>query len=450
MESYKFDQGLTLRNATLYMDSIAIYRNLLKDDVFKNLYRLISSINNPNMNVSTFLNYYNDLYFSMAQSGTNSIKSYILKSIILEENPFSVKAGAGLDVEEWLVRAAGDDLDGLQHVSKILASELKEYALKALCRTEFEENIIKNLPEWSNLADTKELSISVDLIEQVFSSSEKWSKGLGTLRHYFEICGSGIVGQFRAFIWDHSGAVGTLKGIENPDSIKLTDLIGYHDERSEIINNTQQFLNGYRANNVLLYGDRGTGKSSTVKAIVNEYYSRGLRIIEVSKKDLVDFPEIIRNLKGRKQKFILFVDDLAFEENEDNYTALKTVLEGGLEAKSDNVLIYATSNRRHLVKERFSDRAGFQSQNYEDEVRSADTMQEKLSLSDRFGITVVFSSPNKNKYLEIVEGIAANRGLKFDREQLHREAMKWELWYNGLSPRTAKQFVDWLEGQEDM
>jgi uncharacterized protein len=228
----------------------------------------------------------------------------------------------------------------------------------------------------------------------------------------------------------------------------LQDLVSYDLERSEVINNTLQFLKGFPANNILLYGDRGTGKSSTVKAILNEYYNQGLRLIEVSKSHLIDFPEIIADLKERKQKFIIFVDDLSFDDNEQNHNSLKAVLEGGIESKPSNVLIYATSNRRHLIKEKFSDRVGFQSGNADDEVRSADTMQEKLSLSDRFGITVVFSSPNKDKYLEIVEGLAIKRGLAFDKESLKKEALKWELWYNGRSPRTARQFIDWLEGEK--
>lgn len=451
MDQYEVDQGIKLREATLSLDSITIYRNLLKDEVIMSLYRLISSINNPDLDASTFLNNYNDFFFRLVKNKTNSLKSHIVNCIIFDENPFSSQAGAGEPCEKWLVEAAERDLDSLQYISELSAGELKKYAQMFLCRMELEENKIKSLPEWSqSLEDLNDDNNIKEFIKGIFVPGISWSSSLYKLKNYYESRGSGIIGRYQAFIWEHSGTAGILKGIENPDPIKLTDLIGYHEERSEIIDNTLQFINGYRANNILLYGDRGTGKSSTVKAIVNEFHTRGLRIIEVSKKDLVDFPEIIRKLKGRKQRFILFVDDLAFEENEDSYTALKTVLEGGLEAKSDNVLIYATSNRRHLIKERFSDRAGFQSQNPDDEIRSADTMQEKLSLSDRFGITVVFSSPNKKKYLEIVEGLALGRGLKVEPERLHMEALKWEMLYNGFSPRTAKQFVDWLEGQENL
>jgi len=230
----------------------------------------------------------------------------------------------------------------------------------------------------------------------------------------------------------------------------LSDFIGYERERLEVVENTEKFVRGLPANNVLLYGDRGTGKSSTVKAIANEYKEQGLRIIEIPRKYLVDFPAVLRLIKGRKCRFIIFIDDLAFEDSEESYTVLKSVLEGGVENRPDNVLIYATSNRRHLIKEKFSDRAGLKSVDPDDEVRAQDTLQEKLSLSERFGITVVFTSPDKKGFLQIVEGLAAKRGINIDKDTLQREAMKWELMYNGRSARTARQFIDWLEGNESL
>ena len=246
---------------------------------------------------------------------------------------------------------------------------------------------------------------------------------------------------------DTEGGQGYLKGIESPDAICLDELVDVqNNERSRVIENTLQFLEGSPSNNVLLYGDRGTGKSSTVKAILNEYHGQGLRMLEVPKAYLADFPLIIRHLKNRTQKFIIFVDDLVFGDNEENYTSLKAVLEGGLESKTPNIVIYATSNRRHLVKEYFSERAGLQSGNHDEEVHARDSMQEKLSLADRFGISVVFSSPNQNQYLKIVDGIVAIRHLTIDQERLHREALQWSLRYNGHSARTARQFVDWIEG----
>jgi predicted AAA+ superfamily ATPase len=225
--------------------------------------------------------------------------------------------------------------------------------------------------------------------------------------------------------------------------INMDDLYSYERERREVLENTLQFLKGYQANNVLLYGDRGTGKSSTVKALVNEYHGKGLRIIEVPKGYLSDFPEIIRLLRGRSQKFIIFVDDLTFDDSTANYTALKAVLEGGLESRPSNVVIYATSNRRHLVKERFSDRPDSLDT---DEIHKNDSVQEKLSLADRFGITVIFTAPDQERYLEIASALAEQRGLQVQQNILKKEALKWANRHNGRSPRTARQFIDWLEG----
>ncbi|MCL6635108.1 MAG: ATP-binding protein [Peptococcaceae bacterium] len=199
------------------------------------------------------------------------------------------------------------------------------------------------------------------------------------------------------------------------------------------------------ANNVLLYGDRGTGKSSTVKALLNHYRDRGLRLVEVAKGDLNGFALIARQLRDRPQRFIIFVDDLSFEESEVAYKELKAVLEGGLESRPANVLIYATSNRRHLVREHFSDRAA--PAGPDGEVRGNDTVQEKLSLADRFGITVLFTSPDRALYLDIVRGLAKQRGISLAEGELERRALLWEAWHNGRSGRTARQFVDQISGR---
>ena len=192
-----------------------------------------------------------------------------------------------------------------------------------------------------------------------------------------------------------------------PDPIRLDQLVGYERERELVLQNTEQFLAGFAANSVLLYGDRGTGKSSTVKALLNEHAERGLRLVEVSRDDLGDFPWIIQQLRERPERFILFVDDLSFDEGERDYRGLKAVLEGSVEARPNNVVLYATSNRRHLVQERWTDRESTLSA----EIHGQDTMQEKLSLSDRFGIRVVFPSPDQRRYLAVVEALASQRGL---------------------------------------
>lgn len=441
----------------LALSSISVFRNLIDDNVLKNFYNLLDFFTSEHFgDLNKSLNLYNAFYFSLIESTPSlSFKEYIIDKVIFDENRFSSIAS----IQEFnlinndLKKAVSNDLNKFQIVTEFSPEILKGYLAKSFSLSEVETDLFENLPSWEASTQNSTGNCSVlgdkNIIISYFLKSKNWSECLQSLSNFYFENGSGIFARFNAFMWENSLGSGFLRGIENSDPITLSDLIGYHLERSEVVSNTIKFLNNLPANNVLLYGDRGTGKSSTVKAILNEYHKRGLRVIEVPKKHLMDFPEIIKNLKDKRQKFIIFVDDLAFEDNEENYTALKAVLEGGFESKPSNVVIYATSNRRHLIKEKFSDRVGLLSDNHDDEVRAADSIQEKLSLSDRFGITVVFASPDKQRYLEIVEGIAAKRGLKYDIEYLHREAMKWELWYNGRSPRTARQFVDWLEGEAD-
>lgn len=264
------------------------------------------------------------------------------------------------------------------------------------------------------------------------------------LAAYYHQHGTGLFARFRAFRWVSTPGGGHLEGVASPDPIRLSGLVGYERERTPVLRNTEQFVAGYSANNVLIYGDQGTGKSSTVKALFNEFAPRGLRLIEVAKDDLHDFPRILSLLRGRRDRFILFVDDLSFEEQETHYKALKAILEGGIEARPDNVLLYATSNRRHLVRERFSDRTG---PGEDDDVHVQDTMEEKVSLAARFGIRVTYLSPAQERYLAIVTELARARGLELEAATLRARALQWAQWQNGRSGRTARQFIDALEGE---
>jgi uncharacterized protein len=269
-----------------------------------------------------------------------------------------------------------------------------------------------------------------------------WPNLVVELAEFYYRHGSGLFGRFRAFRWTRRGQLGHLEGISHPDPIRLRELIAYDRERALLLENTEQFLDGFPANNVLLYGDRGTGKSSTVKALLSEYGDRGLRLIEVPKQLLADFPAILALVRGRRERFIVFVDDLSFDEHETLYKELKAVLEGTLEARPENVLVYATSNRRHLIVERFSDHDAPS----DAEIHRMDTVQEKLSLSDRFGLRLLFLSPDQQRYLEIVDGLVEQRGLKIEADELQRRALQWATWQNGRSGRTARQFVDHLTG----
>lgn len=444
MQYIEFQSNFKIRSTRLALESISIYRNLLRDPVIKKLYLLLDYADGDKVSLEKIIDLYNSFFFELLQSGAASLEGYIVDKIIFDENPFS-RDGFNIG------RVVSNDLKNLQLVSRFSSADIKSALAESIGDSEY-GYVVEELPDWDN-TENSAYENSVDYIkhmEKKFYSSDDWRKCAVLLEKFHHDYGYGIFARYRAFVWEHESGKGKLKSISDPDPIQLSDLIGYKDERSVVIENTLQFLNGFPANNVLLHGDRGTGKSSTVKAILNKYYKQGLRMIELPKSYIADFPDIIRILRDKPQKFIIFIDDLVFGDNEESYTALKSVLEGGLEQRSRNILIYATSNRRHLVKEYFSDRLGSQDRNNEEEIHSGDSRQEKLSLADRFGINVVFISPDKKKYLEIVEGIAKKRKLNIDRETLHREAVKWEMWYNGRSPRTAVQFVDWIEGHKSI
>lgn len=262
-----------------------------------------------------------------------------------------------------------------------------------------------------------------------------------TLTEFYRDYGVGKFGLHKAFRIRHDGEGVEVEPILNIAHVKLSDLVGYELAKQKLIENTEAFVNGRKANNCLLYGDAGTGKSSSIKGIVNEYYDRGLRVIEVYKHQFQDLNEVIAQIKNRNYRFILYMDDLSFEEFEIEYKYLKAVIEGGLEKKPDNVLIYATSNRRHLVREKFSDK-----EEREDDLHKGDTVAEKLSLVSRFGVTIYFGAPDQKQFRQIVTELAKRNGISLSGEALFQEANKWELSHGGLSGRTAQQFIDYLAG----
>ena len=260
---------------------------------------------------------------------------------------------------------------------------------------------------------------------------------------FYKDFGVGKLGLHKAFRIVHKDDHADIVPITNIAHVKLDDLVGYEIAKKKLIDNTEAFVKGKRANNCLLFGDAGTGKSSSIKGILNQYYDDGLRIIEVYKHQFQDLNDVIAQIKNRNYKFIIYMDDLSFEEFEIEYKYLKAVIEGGLEKKPDNILIYATSNRRHLIKEDFKDKEGRR-----DQLHASDTVQEKLSLVSRFGVTIFFGSPNKKEFQNIVKTLAERYGIEMPEEQLLLEANKWELAHGGLSGRTAQQFIDYLLGQE--
>lgn len=277
------------------------------------------------------------------------------------------------------------------------------------------------------------------------SIASDWGPLAPELAAFFSRNGTGIFGDFRAFQWNPRPQGGTLQGIASPDPITLEDLVGYEDQKQWLVRNTGYFLAGHPANNVFVYGDRGTGKSSAIKALLNRFGGSSLRMVEVSRDDLNDLPRVMSLLRERPQHFIVFIDDLSFEEGETQYKTLKAVLEGSLESRPGNVVVYATSNRRHLIREFFSDRNDLQG----DEIRRQDTLQEKVSLADRFGIQLSFVAPDQKQYLAIVHAMAGRRGLALEPRDLQRRALQWAQRYNARSGRTARQFMDCLCAEVD-
>lgn len=263
-----------------------------------------------------------------------------------------------------------------------------------------------------------------------------------TLTAFYKEYGVGKFGLHKAFRIRHEAQGALIEPILNIAHVHLDDLVGYEIPKKKLIDNTEAFVAGKKANNCLLFGDAGTGKSSSIKAIANEYYDRGLRIIELYKHQFQDLNDVISQIKNRNYRFIIYMDDLSFEDFETEYKYLKAVIEGGLEKKPENVLIYATSNRRHLVREKFSDK-----EDRQDDLHKGDTVQEKLSLVSRFGVTIYFGAPDKKQFEEIVKTLAKRYGIMMEEKELLAKANQWELAHGGLSGRTAQQFADYLLGQ---
>lgn len=258
---------------------------------------------------------------------------------------------------------------------------------------------------------------------------------------FYENYGVGVFALNRAFKY-YEGKIIPVKVDEN---IKLENLVGYEIQKAELTRNTEAFINGRPANNVLLYGDGGTGKSTSVKALLNKYFSQGLRVVEVYKHQFRDILKIAHKLRRRNYKFILFIDDLSFEENEIDYKFLKAIIEGGIETKPENILIYATSNRRHIVREVWKDRDDME---HKGDIHRSDTVEEKLSLASRFGIAINYSSPTRENYHDIVIELAKEAGLEIEREKLLYGADRWEIQHGGKTGRAARQYIDYLLGEK--
>ncbi|MCD8300252.1 MAG: ATP-binding protein [Clostridiales bacterium] len=366
--------------------------------------------------------------------------NYLAYYLITNENPFSLtceKVGAN---DGSVNHFALNDFAAMKSLFDYDFSEI-ETALGIDCFS-----LISDY----HAIDKKELMYNKNVSEKVQELSRQLesaadAKGFfDAVTGFYRDYGVGMFGLNKAFRFAGTGAGGlSFLPINNMDQVVLDDLIGYEIQKKKLVDNTKAFVEGRKANNVLLFGDAGTGKSTSVKAIVNEFYGDGLRMIEIYKHQFKDLSNLISAVKNRNYKFIIYMDDLSFEGFEVEYKFLKAVIEGGVETKPDNVLIYATSNRRHLIQENWSDRNDME---FSDGMHRSDTMQEKLSLANRFGVTISFSKPSQKEYFGIVIGLARRAGITLSDEELKAEANKWELSHGGISGRTAQQFINYVEG----
>ncbi|NET61979.1 MAG: ATP-binding protein [Symploca sp. SIO2E6] len=411
--------------------SLLLYQNVIGDSVGAAFVHLLQTIRHGDADGLNCLQAYGSWFKALAAQG-QTWQSYLLRQILLDDNPFSKQAQSTsvANLSPTLIAAAQHDLQALQSLYQCSSEQLYHW-VQVASHTELPSKIVVETD--TETRDTPDgLTINV-LLQQL----DNWGEAVEDLAAYYRQYGTGLFAQYQALRWQTS----QLIGIAHPDPIQLTELVGYESQKATLIKNTEFLLAGYPALNVLLYGSRGSGKSSLVKGLLTEYRDRGLRIVEVAKSDLRVLPTIVEQLRDVPQKFIIFVDDLSFEEDDDAFKALKVVLEGNVTARPPNVVVYATSNRRHLIREFFADRPRPSEQ---DEVQAWDTMQEKLSFSDRFGLTLTFEPANQDTYLQMVRHLAQLQGIATNQQELEYQALQWATRHNGRSGRTARQFIDFL------
>ena len=369
---------------------------------------------------------------------TNLWHNYLAFILITNENSFSMtseKVGANDGTVNYFAK---NDFKIFKKLFDFDFSEIEE-ALDIDCFTIV--NNYKAIGKKERMYN-KNVSTKVQDISRAIEGAKDENDIFKIVTDFYKAYGVGMFGLNKAFRIVHpTNGDMEFVPINNTEDVRLDDLIGYEIQKQKIVENTEAFVAGRKANNALLFGDSGTGKSTTIKAIINEYYDQGLRMIEVYKHQFKDLNDVIAQIKNRNYKFIIYMDDLSFEEFEIEYKYLKAVIEGGLEKKPDNVLIYATSNRRHLIRETFKDK-----EDRDEELHTNDTVQEKLSLVARFGVTIYFGKPDKKQFQEIVRELAKKNGIDMPDDELLLEANKWELSHGGLSGRTAQQFIDYLAG----
>ena len=394
---------MELKELRIALRGISAYRSICKEPLMVQALALLDAVVSGRGEEA--LEHYTEVFYLLRQAGYSGLGGWLEEKLNYSEEAYPMLAEQG-DSDAVLEAAARRDVEVFAQLAG-LDCEVLVGAMQTVLPAEYRA-VLAGLPRW-------ECGARFDF------------EGL---TDFYRKNGTGLFARCRAFLWEN----GELLPIAKPDAPAKHELLGYELQREAVIANTRAMLEGHAVNNVLLYGDSGTGKSATVKSLLAVEGFDDLRIIELQKDGLADMPVLVRRLRNRRQKFILFIDDLAFDQDDRTYSLLKTILEGGLEPRPANVAIYATSNRRNLVRQTFSDRAG-------DEVDASETIQEKTALADRFGLRVAYLPLNKPEFLKLVDGLAALEGIEMDPEELHAQAIRWEARHPGRTPRTARQFI---------
>ena len=382
---------------------LSAFRSLLDTPMLKDALQLLDAA--ARRDGEGALAAYDQMFYRLKAEGYSGLGTWLWDTLRYTETPYGDLAGSGRSDPE-LERAARRDAETLLQLAQLGAEDIR-VALKPILTEEY-VSVLDNLPAWETGAP--------------FTFEE--------LAAFYRENGAGLYAKYRAFLWEE----GRLVPVADPDCPHPVELLGYDQQRKQVLDNTRLLVEGKPSNNVLLFGDGGTGKSATVKSMLYLPGMENLRLIEIQKENLVGMPRLIRSLAGRRQSFILFIDDLAFDQDDKTYSSLKTILEGGLAKRPLNVAIYATSNRRHLVRQTFSDRAG-------DEVDAFETISEKTALAERFGLRIPYMTMSKSEYLALIDHLAGLYHVEMNREVLHAKAMEWEIRHAGRTPRVARQFI---------
>ncbi|MCI9441961.1 MAG: ATP-binding protein [Ruminococcus sp.] len=425
-------------------NELMLYKNMEYGDILQDMTFLMENYDNEYYNEDDLrsllfecVNELLELSVSYGFEG-NLWHTYLTFLLASDENAYSTSCEIVGEVEGSINQIVLHDFEVMKELFDYDFRPMEE----VLCAGSF--SVLQNFQNVNagSKMFNKRIRDRICMLSQSLGEAESVREFKDCLTRFYQEFGVGKLGLHKAFRVEHPEGEGAqIVPITNIAHVHLDDLVGYEIAKKKLIDNTEAFVEGRKANNCLLYGDAGTGKSSSIKAILNMYYGQGLRMIEVYKHQFRDLNDVIAQIKNRNYKFIIYMDDLSFEEFEIEYKYLKAVIEGGLEKKPDNVLIYATSNRRHLIRETFKDKA-----DRDEELHTNDTVQEKLSLVARFGVTIYFGSPDKKEFQHIVTTLAKANGIDMPEETLLLEANKWELNHGGLSGRTAQQFIDYLLG----